>query len=135
MKKLSDDLYGFTGNMHERALALEARVAELEAWQLAIAEGTGFINRAEGQSGYEVADPKTILDYIDTEVLERIQLWGALTAAVEDCSMSMAPDVMALCLRALGREPETEEDDCCIHGTGFDEPCAACGDTTTDPAE
>lgn len=30
MKKLSDDLYGFTDNMHERALALETRIKELE---------------------------------------------------------------------------------------------------------
>ena len=42
---------------------LRARVAELEAWQLAIAEGTGFVNFAEGQSGYEVADPQTILNH------------------------------------------------------------------------
>ena len=50
-----------------QGLALEeerARVAELEAWQLAIAEGTGFINRSEGQDGYEVADPQTILDHL-----------------------------------------------------------------------
>lgn len=43
--------------------ALKQRITELEAWQLAIAEGTGFCNRAEGQSGYEVADPQTILDH------------------------------------------------------------------------
>lgn len=40
-----------------------ARCGELEAWQLAIAEGTGFINHAEGQAGYEVADPETILNH------------------------------------------------------------------------
>ena len=30
MKKLSDDLWGFTSNMHERALALESRAESLE---------------------------------------------------------------------------------------------------------
>lgn len=30
MKKLSDDLWGYTDNMHERALALESRIEELE---------------------------------------------------------------------------------------------------------
>ena len=31
MKKLSDDLYGFTDNMHERALALEDEIDALKA--------------------------------------------------------------------------------------------------------
>lgn len=43
MKKLSDDLYGFTDNMHERALTLETRVAELEtAMQRAIDTPSGI---------------------------------------------------------------------------------------------
>lgn len=50
----------------EEALALESRVRELEAWQLAVASGVGFVNFAEGQSGYEVADPDTILNWIFT---------------------------------------------------------------------
>lgn len=58
----------------EQRKALRVRVAELEAWQLAIAEGTGFVNFAEGQSGYEVADPKTILDYLEQEKHERFAL-------------------------------------------------------------
>lgn len=41
--------------------ALRARVAELEAWQVEVAEGVGYINRAEGQSGYEVAPAATIV--------------------------------------------------------------------------
>ena len=34
---------------------------ELAAWQLAVADGLGFVNRAEGQSGYDVAAPSVIL--------------------------------------------------------------------------
>lgn len=34
---------------------------ELKAWQKAVADGTGYVNYAEGQGGYEVADPETIL--------------------------------------------------------------------------
>ena len=52
-------------NPCDRCVA-ERRIAGLEAWQLAIAEGTQFINRAEGQDGYEVADPQTILKYFES---------------------------------------------------------------------
>ncbi len=38
---------------------------KLRAWQVAVAEGLGFLNRPEGQSGYEVAEPKVLLDYYD----------------------------------------------------------------------
>lgn len=41
--------------------ALQAECAELRAWQEAVAEGTGYINRPEGQGGYAVADPDTIV--------------------------------------------------------------------------
>ena len=67
----------------ERAAALESRVAELEAWQLTIAEGTGFINRAEGQSGYEVADPKTILEHFKEDGIERNRYRDALESIAE----------------------------------------------------
>ena len=40
------------------------RIAELEAWQLAVAEHLGFVNRPEGQAGYEVADAETVIGYI-----------------------------------------------------------------------
>lgn len=41
--------------------ALCAEVERLRAWQLAVAEGMGYVNRAEGQSGYEAAEPDVIL--------------------------------------------------------------------------
>lgn len=46
---------------HDRALKAEARVRELEAWQLAIAEPLGYVNRADGRDGFEVADAATVL--------------------------------------------------------------------------
>lgn len=44
-----------------KADRLQAEVEELREWQLKVAEGTGYINRAEGQGGYEVAAPETII--------------------------------------------------------------------------
>lgn len=69
---------------------LEVRVAELEAWQLAIAEGTGFINRAEGQDGYKVADPKTILRHFEEIALEADCFRGALEQIESDHNLSHA---------------------------------------------
>lgn len=43
---------------------IQARMAELvdlRAWQVAVAEGMGYLNRPEGQDGYEVAAPEVIL--------------------------------------------------------------------------
>ena len=40
---------------------LRARVAELEAWQKDVANGLGYLNQPEGQAGYEVAAPSTII--------------------------------------------------------------------------
>jgi hypothetical protein len=36
--------------------------AEAERWQVEVAEGLGFLNRAEGQGGYEVAAPRVIVE-------------------------------------------------------------------------
>jgi hypothetical protein len=53
-------------NDHERAAAVArkalARAEAAEGWQLAVADALGFVNRAEGQSGYEVAEPGVVLD-------------------------------------------------------------------------
>jgi len=49
----------------DREMALRARVAELEAWQLTVAEATGYVNRPEGQAGYEVADADTVAGAIE----------------------------------------------------------------------
>lgn len=51
----------------ERAEKAEARVRELEAWQLAIAEPLGYVNRPEGQGGFRVADAATILDELKSD--------------------------------------------------------------------
>ena len=40
---------------------LQARVAELEAWQKEVANGLGYLNQPEGQAGYEVAAPSEII--------------------------------------------------------------------------
>lgn len=44
-----------------RAEKAEAEVETLRAWQLRVADATGYVNRAEGQGGYEVADADTIV--------------------------------------------------------------------------
>jgi hypothetical protein len=38
-----------------------ARAERAEGWQLAVADALGYVNRAEGQSGYEVAEPSVVL--------------------------------------------------------------------------
>lgn len=38
-----------------------AEVEQLRAWQREVADGTGYINYAEGQGGYEVAPAETIV--------------------------------------------------------------------------
>jgi hypothetical protein len=60
------------------AVALERAYAdackerdELRAWQLAVAEGTGYINHAEGQGGYEIAPAETIVAAYANAVEER----------------------------------------------------------------
>ncbi len=40
---------------------LTAEVERLTAWQVAVADGLGYANHAEGQGGYEVADPETVI--------------------------------------------------------------------------
>jgi len=39
----------------------ERRAGEAERWQVEVAEGLGYLNRAEGQDGYEVAEPSVII--------------------------------------------------------------------------
>jgi hypothetical protein len=41
--------------------ALLDEVERLTAWQVEVADGLGYLNRAEGQGGYEVADPETVI--------------------------------------------------------------------------
>jgi hypothetical protein len=45
----------------ERNNALALRVQEAERWQIEVADGIGYVNRAEGQGGYEVAEPRVII--------------------------------------------------------------------------
>jgi hypothetical protein len=41
--------------------ALLDEVERLKSWQVAVADGLGYLNSAEGQGGYEVAEPETII--------------------------------------------------------------------------
>jgi hypothetical protein len=41
--------------------ALLDEVERLKAWQVAVADGLGYLNSAEGQGGYEVAEPETVI--------------------------------------------------------------------------
>jgi hypothetical protein len=41
--------------------ALLDEVERLTAWQVAVADGLGYLNHAEGQGGYEVAEPETVI--------------------------------------------------------------------------
>ena len=90
-------------NEDERVMAglqafghIRARVAELEAWQIAIAEGTAFINRAEGQDGYEVASPQTILSFFE-EIAHTLNRYRA---ALEEIAN---PDPNALAHHTVAR--------------------------------
>ncbi len=53
------------GAVQDLTLGWKEKIAELEAWQLEVADGTGFLNRPEGQSGYEVAPAATIVQAWD----------------------------------------------------------------------
>lgn len=57
-------LYAMTLDTPLDATPLADRIKALEAWQLAVADGIGFVNRAEGQDGYEVAKPSVIVGYV-----------------------------------------------------------------------
>ncbi len=46
----------------EQRESAESRAADLDRWQREVAEGLGFLNQPDGQSGYEVADPATIIE-------------------------------------------------------------------------
>ncbi len=70
----------------EAALAGEHSAREAaERWQVEVAEGIGYLNRAEGQSGYEVAEPSVIVEAFkaaeqaaDASRAEVAELWRAL---------------------------------------------------------
>ena len=59
----------------ERDEAL-AQVKELRAWQLAVAEGAGYVNRAEGQGGYEVASAETLVAAWKRQEQEATEAFG-----------------------------------------------------------
>lgn len=40
---------------------LRKALSEAEQWRVDVAEGLGYINHAEGQAGYEIADPRVIV--------------------------------------------------------------------------
>lgn len=76
--------------------AARAEVEELRAWQRDIADGTGYINYAEGQGGYEVAPAETIL-----------RAWRRLQAEQDNWS---AGTFVGPC--AHDRDPYTRCEDC-----------------------
>lgn len=57
--------------LQERCAKAERERDEARAWQLAVAEGTGYINYAEGQGGYEIAPAETIVAAYTNAVEER----------------------------------------------------------------
>ncbi len=73
-------------------------IKALEAWQLAVADGLGFVNRAEGQSGYEVAAPSVILAHVkaleeavdeassftQARVMQELEKFGLVRGATHD---------------------------------------------------
>jgi post-segregation antitoxin (ccd killing protein) len=56
------DLQTDVSVLERRLAAAEAARERAEAWQLAVADGLGYVNRPEGQGGYEVAEPSVIVD-------------------------------------------------------------------------
>lgn len=44
------------------ARRMTERQAAAERWRVEVAEGLGYINRAEGQAGHEIAEPSVIIE-------------------------------------------------------------------------
>jgi hypothetical protein len=64
LRALLDEVERLTHNLvqtEKHAQILEGSAKRLTDWQIAVAEGLGYLNRAEGQGGYEVADPETVI--------------------------------------------------------------------------
>ena len=111
MKKLSDDLYGFTANMHERALALEAERDALLAYKNEV-EGIhviyGFL-RKEFKQAHKLLDAHGVLNTPPREfqeaLVERIEALLKLWESIGNFSGQCCADLKFLCNTA----PEVKE--------------------------
>lgn len=87
--------------------ALRDHVEALEAWQLAVADGMGYVNRAEGQGGYEVAAPSVILGAWAAQQ-ERIERAEEVQASQEDRARELIAEAEADRAAAEGRVVDLE---------------------------
>jgi hypothetical protein len=78
------------------------RIAELEKWQLEVAEHMGLVNRAEGQDGYEVA-PASIVKREFDDVNE------ALANASADAFLEAEAENGELALKVIRQQARIEE--------------------------
>ena len=119
----ASEVYTFTGHdegvSRERIAATVAERDELRAWQLAVADGIGFCNRAEGQGGYEVAKPSVIVAYVrGTERDANIDTVNELRAerdewrerSGQDCDGLNCPQLAAAQAELMHREHEMDKE-------------------------
>jgi hypothetical protein len=66
--------------------ALKAQLAEAQWWQREVAEGLGYLNQSDGQSGYEVADAPTIVGAWRNLLAEVVTLSDQLAEAQRERS-------------------------------------------------
>jgi len=69
--------------MENRAFNLESERSALEAELLAIAEAAGYVNRAEGQDGYERMSGQELAERWKEDRREKESLVGQLEAALD----------------------------------------------------
>jgi post-segregation antitoxin (ccd killing protein) len=125
------DLQTDVSVLERRLAAAEAARERAEAWQLAVADGLGYVNRPEGQGGYEVAEPSVIVDAFRAAESEPSRLrserddskkaareWAVRAVAAERESAALRSDVARL-MEAL----RLKMDEYRPHDPGY---CAAC---------
>jgi hypothetical protein len=79
------------------------RLREVEAWRLAVADALGYVNRAEGQSGCEIAEPGVIVAAF-RDVDARAE------AAEQRCGAAEKERDLALSLKRVAEEALSRRD-------------------------
>ena len=92
---------------------LTAEVERLTAWQVAVADGLGYLNCGEGQGGYEIADPETVIGAWREQEreVERLKAETPWVPAVERAAFRRGAEAMRMGVLAefekwfLAKEP------------------------------
>lgn len=117
-------LAGLVGELTQQRDEARAEADELSVWQVAVAEGLGFLNRPEGQSGHEAAPADVIVHSV---LGERAELSGAEDKYDSDMrAVEAERDGLRVVVEAL--HPERFDPDKDPEGPPT---CAQCGDEYT----